>query len=363
MVVLVPTTTSVTAPETARLFMRHVFVHYGLPRVIVSDRDSKFVSAFWKASFKDLGTRLAYSSAYHPQSDGQTERVNRSMEQVLRGMCLQYGGEWEAHLPMAQFALNAAEHVSTGFAPFKLMYGYEPLVPATLQSPPGKPGSKVQAAADMVTQLAADLRRAQRNMRRAQRWQQKQANRHRRDHVYAVGDMVMLSTTHLSEFDVPGKKLLQKYVGPFPVVQVVNPVAVKLQLPASLSRIHPVFHVSLLKPAPADAQGWHAADTPAATAATPPLPVPVLPAAPAKKADAILQHDVHYSRKLKGPFRVYLVKWAGLPLWDASWVDEPELLALDPTAGELLAKYVKVYCPVWGVDTHLAHALSSSDEE
>jgi transposase InsO family protein len=349
MVVLVPTTTKVTAPLTAELFQQHVFARFGLPTVIVSDRDRKFISAFWRALFKGLGSKLAYSSAYHPQTDGQTERVNRTMEQVLRAHCMQAGGQWDKHLPLVEFVLNSAVHVSTRLSPFKLMYGYEPVVPATLGT---NTTPQVGPAQDMLAEMAAQLRQAQHALERTQRAQQQYANKRRRDHVFTVGDMVMLSTENLPVFKHSGKKVLPKYIGPFAVIQVINPVAVKLALPAQYNRIHNVFHVSLLKPVPADEAGWHG---------TPGVITPEVDpeALPCRRVELIIQHDYvlqHGVRKL-----VFLVKWRGLPLWDASWECEADLLQLDPQCDALLRSYQQVYVPTPGVDTHLD--TFSSDEE
>jgi hypothetical protein len=349
MVLLIPTTTQVTAVRTAELFQQHVFARFGLPKVIVSDRDSKFVSAFWRALFKGLGTKLQYSSAYHPQSDGQTERVNRTMEQVLRAHCLEHGEKWDTHLHMVEFVLNSAVHVSTQLSPFELMYGYQPVVPATLSVQ--EPGT-VLAAQEMLQDMATQLRLAQHNMERAQKQQQRQANKHRRDHVFTVGDMVMLSTEHLSVGKHAGNKVLPKYIGPFAVVQVINPVAVKLQLPPQYARLHPVFHVSLLKPVPADEAGWHEQ----AAILTPELQPAI---APGRSVESIMQHDYvmqHGERQL-----IFLVKWHGLPLWDATWEGEAQLLESDPACASLLQRYKEVYVPVFGVDTHL-DTFSSDDE-
>jgi transposase InsO family protein len=353
MVVLVPTTTKVTAPITAELFQQHVFPRFGLPKIIVSDRDRKFVSSFWRALFKGLGSKLAYSSAYHPETDGQTERVNRTMEQVLRAHCMQAGAQWDKHLPMVEFVLNSAVHVSTGLSPFKLMYGYEPVVPATLHA---DRSAEVAPAQEMLADMAAQLRRAQHNLERAQQSQQKYANKRRRDHVFTVGDMVMLSTENLPVFKHSGKKVLPKYIGPFAVTEIINPVAVKLALPAEYSRIHPVFHVSLLKPVSPDVAGWH--DTSAAI-------VPELDpsAVPSKSVEAVIQHDSIGQRGAKRV--VFLVKWKGLPLWDATWEQEADLLKLDKQCKALLQRYKLVYMPgtvpTPDVDTHLD--TFSSDEE
>jgi transposase InsO family protein len=349
MVVLIPTVTTLTAPRAAELFMRHVFAHYGLPRSIVSDRDSRFLSAFWKALFKSLGTKLAYSSAYHPQTDGQTERVNQTMEQVLRVFSVQRPAEWDTHLHMCQFVLNAAEHVSSGFSPFQLMYGYEPRVPATLAAAQ----SPVPAADEMLSDLTRQLRAAQHQLLKARERQTRYANQRRREHVFAVGDEVMLSTKHLSAFDVPGKKLLRKYVGPFKVAAVINPVAVRLALPQNLSRIHPVFHVSMLKPVPPGGAVWHA-DSEVPVDDTP-IPLP----AAAKRVEFVIGHDLLHTHDYSGV--LYLVKWKDVPSWDATLESEADVLAVDPSAAELLREYRELRIPVLGVDTHLP-PLPSDDE-
>jgi hypothetical protein len=246
--------------------------------------------------------------------------------------------------------LNAAKHVSTGHSPFHLMYGYEPRVPASLAASANTP---VQAADEALQGMAEQLRVAQHHLEKAQQQQRRQANRHRRDRTFAVGDSVYLSTQNLSAYDVAGKKLLPRYVGPFKVVQVVNPVAVKLALPPELQRIHPVFHVSLLKPVPPGAAEWHPDDT----AGSGVLPVA---AAPARRVQSIMQHDYVRARGA-GTLPIYLVKWQDIPSWDATWQSEEEILAVDPNAQQLIDRYVAVYRPVYGVDTHLDTFDSDSD--
>uniref|UniRef100_H3GCV8 Integrase catalytic domain-containing protein n=1 Tax=Phytophthora ramorum TaxID=164328 RepID=H3GCV8_PHYRM len=133
MVQLAPVADSVTGEQTARLFLDGVFRYHGLPETIVSDRDPRFTSAFWKTLFQLLGTRLLMSTADHPQTDGQTERVNRVLEDTLRSVCAESPGTWSASLPMVEFALNNAVHASTGFSPFYLNGLRNHLVPLTLR--------------------------------------------------------------------------------------------------------------------------------------------------------------------------------------------------------------------------------------
>lgn len=346
MVQCIPTTTTINAPGVAKLFVQHVFMHYGLPQVIVSDRDPKFVSAFWRSLFKCLDTKLAFSSSYHPETDGQTERVNRTLEQVLRCHCSAFPNHWDQYLHFAQFALNSANHVSTGYSPFYLMYGYDPVTPTTLAL---QQQSNVQSVLDMLQEMAHHLRIAQHNMAKAQKQQAEQANKRRREHVFRVGDMVMLSTDNISLPSDPGKKLRPRYIGPYPVVDIINPVSVKLGLPSSMA-IHPVFHVSYLKPVPVN--GWH--DVASHTAADPSTHVPVI-----RSVHAIIQHDTRVNRGQHQP--VYLVRWADAPLWDATWETEEDIVALDPMSVSLLSKYKSVYLPQLGMDTHL-DTFDSDDE-
>ena len=119
----ISTHTNATAPQIAQLFFKHIFVHHGLPQVIVSDQNPKFTSQFWKTLFKNLGTKLAMSSAHHPQTDGQTERMNRTLEEMIRTFVNHKQDNWDECLPAAEFAYNNSKQASTGFTPFYLDCG------------------------------------------------------------------------------------------------------------------------------------------------------------------------------------------------------------------------------------------------
>ncbi|KAE8876056.1 hypothetical protein PF003_g39779 [Phytophthora fragariae] len=131
MVHLIPVSDTVTAAETAAHFIDCVFRHHGLPESIVSDRDPRFTSAFWSSLFQLLGTKLSMSTAAHPETDGQTERVNRVLEDVLRSYATSFAS-WSSFLPLAEFALNNAEHASTGLTPFFANNARYPRVPALI---------------------------------------------------------------------------------------------------------------------------------------------------------------------------------------------------------------------------------------
>ncbi|KAF1313427.1 Pol protein, partial [Globisporangium splendens] len=131
MVHLAPVSDKISAEMTAKVFVDVVFRLHGLPVEIVSDRDTRFTSEFWRALFGLLDTKLAMSTVVHPETDGQTERVNRVLEDVLRSYAMSFK-EWSEFLPLAEFALNNSTHVSTGHSPFYVNYGIHPRVPASI---------------------------------------------------------------------------------------------------------------------------------------------------------------------------------------------------------------------------------------
>jgi transposase InsO family protein len=131
-VIAVPTVTQLSAPMLAELYFEHIVCSWGLPKVIVSDRGPQFRSKFWEALQSHLKTRINMSTAFHPQTDGQTERANRTIEDLLRAYCSQEQKQWDKFLKPICFAYNQATQVSTGHSPFYLTHGYHPLCPATL---------------------------------------------------------------------------------------------------------------------------------------------------------------------------------------------------------------------------------------
>ncbi|KAG3109507.1 hypothetical protein PI124_g13225 [Phytophthora idaei] len=133
MVHIAPVPDTITGEHAARLFVDDIFRHHGLPEAFVSDRDPRFTAAFWQTLFQLLGTRLHMSTTYHPQTDVQTERVNRVLEDTLRSVCAAAPRSWSERLPVVEFALNNAAHASTGLSPFYLNGMRHPRVPLTLR--------------------------------------------------------------------------------------------------------------------------------------------------------------------------------------------------------------------------------------
>ncbi|KAF1313441.1 Pol protein, partial [Globisporangium splendens] len=162
MVHLAPVSDKISAEMTAKVFVDVVFRLHGLPVEIVSDRDTRFTSKFWRALFGLLDTKLSMSTAAHPETDGQTERVNRVLEDVLRSYATSFK-EWSEFLPLAEFALNNSTHVSTGHSPFCVNYGIHPRVPASLVgevstlSGGGTMAKEPQSDLNAVTELKANF--------------------------------------------------------------------------------------------------------------------------------------------------------------------------------------------------------------
>ncbi|GJP29237.1 hypothetical protein CLOM_g20362 [Closterium sp. NIES-68] len=205
----IPTHTAVRTEETAQLFVRYIISQHGIPTTLISDRDPKFTSKFWKELMSLLGTKIATSSAYHLQTDGQTERLNQTVEQLLRAACKDDISKWDLHLPVLEFAYNNATHSATGQTPFFLCYGRHPLTPQQPTIP-----ATVQSAHDFITTMHKLWDRTHKRLLDIQQQQKRQADRHRTDHTITVGDQVLLDTCNLDISHLPSK-LRPCFCGPF----------------------------------------------------------------------------------------------------------------------------------------------------
>ncbi|OBZ66490.1 Transposon Ty3-I Gag-Pol polyprotein [Grifola frondosa] len=245
MVHLVPSRTNYNARQVAELVFAEVYKHHGLPRSIVSDRDVLFTSLFWTHLHKLIGVELRMSSAYHPQSDGSTERANRTIGQMLRQCIGPSQHDWVAKLPAIEFAINLARSDSTGYAPFFLNTGRMPRSMiwdhASADEYPGvrayaqKVKYAVMTAHDSI--LAARVK------------QTRDANRRRRPAPFDVDDLVYISTTNISLPKGLARKLAPKFIGPYLITKNFGNNSYRIALPSDLKRrgIHDVFHASLLR--------------------------------------------------------------------------------------------------------------------
>jgi hypothetical protein len=239
---LVPCTQEVTASEVAQLVYDQVVRLHGFPENIVSDRDTRFTSKFWQALWKLSGTQLAMSSSYHPQTDGQTENVNRAVQDILRAYVKDGRKDWDRHLTAVEIAINSSRHASTGYTPHFLNHNQEMRLPFGIALKEALATTNVPAAATAMTDMAANDETARTRLADAQAQQEKAANRHRRAEQYTVGDQVMLNTKQLSSYK---HKLACRFIGPFAVV-ATGTGNVTLDLPADM-RIHDVVNVDRVK--------------------------------------------------------------------------------------------------------------------
>jgi hypothetical protein len=293
-----------TAYKVAELFINMVCKIHGLPRSIVTDRYPIFISKFWPDLFKFSGTLLRMSSSYHPQTDGQTEVTNRTIEQYLRAFVHDKPNIWFRFLPWAEYHYNTSYNTASGLSPFQVMFG---------KPPPSIPSyaigsSSVDACDLLLSDRAEILELLRKNLLKAQQVMKHNADAHRREVNYDVGTWVYVKLQPYRQTSLTGtkyNKLSKRFYGPFRIIERVGKVAYKLELP-SYSKIHNVFHCSVLKPhigsiptvvddLPNDAVDNHPLVSPLAILAT-----------REELIDGKMQVQV-------------LVQWAGLSPYDTSW--------------------------------------------
>lgn len=286
-----------------------MYRHHGLPDKIISDRDPIFMSNFWTSLFKSLRTKLAPSSAYHPQTDGQTEISNRKVEEIIRAFANFRKDNWDEHLVDVEVAYNSAVNSTTMCSPFYVNYGIHPrTVP-------------IEALASNNPTVEEFLRNTQESVKFAfdniQRQNQKMAeyaNKSRLPHNFKVGDQVWLSTKNLSLEDGSGcRKLHPKFCGPFRILERITDVTFRLELsePMKAKGIHNAFHVSLLKPFVKDKFSRDDEPSPA---------VIFEDGHEEYEVEEILAH-----RTKRGKSQ-YLVKWKGYGDHENTWQDKEDLV-------------------------------------
>ncbi|GJR92180.1 reverse transcriptase domain-containing protein [Tanacetum coccineum] len=234
----------------ARMYLKDVVTRHGIPVLIICDRDPRFASHFWRSLQKALGTSLAMSMAYHPETDGQSERTIQTLEDMLRACVIDFGKGWVNHLPLVEFSNNNSYHASINATPFETLYGRKcrsPVCWAEVKEVQLTGPETVQETTEKIVQIKQRIQAARDR-------QKSYADLKRKPMEFQIGDKVMLKVSPWKGVVHFGKrgKLNPRYVGPFKVIERVGSVAYKLELPEELSRVHNTFHVSNLKKCYAD---------------------------------------------------------------------------------------------------------------
>ncbi|MBW0503082.1 hypothetical protein O181_042797 [Austropuccinia psidii MF-1] len=256
MAVFIPKISSITSLDLAHLFIKNIFSKHGLPSSIVSDRGPLFISSFWTNLCQKLKISRDLSTAYHPETDGQTERVNKILEQYLRMYVSYHQYDWNTRLPLAEFVYNNSDHSSTNQFPFFTVYGRDPQfdsVHITQDYPSGTLSTKMQSVQkDFKRELEAAINRFRRYAEKS-RASTPDLN---------PGDIVWLSSKNIKSTR-PTQKLSERFLGPFSILKKVSTHSYHLKLPSQWKYIHPVFHISLLEPVKTSTiPNWHQEPTP-----------------------------------------------------------------------------------------------------
>jgi hypothetical protein len=238
---IAPCNKTISAEEFADVYLANVVRLHGFQEAIISDRDPRWTSEFWRQVCKLFETKLKFSTAFHPETDGQTERMNRTIEETLRHYVSPNHTDWDKHLPMIEFAINNAMQLSTSQTPFYMNTGFHPLTPLSqLNESSNTEAKAVRVAWQTRVKQATD------KLKTAQNRQKQLVDSKRRDVTFKVNDTVLLNSKNINIKHAGSRKLLPRYIGPFKVTKCIGNVAYQIELPRNM-KCHNVFHVSLLK--------------------------------------------------------------------------------------------------------------------
>ena len=300
----IPTSEETSAQGLATLFRDHIWKHHGLPESIISDRGPQFAAQMMKELNQMLGISTDLSTAFHPQTDGQTERMNQDLEQFLRMFVDHRQENWSEWLAIAEFSYNNKIQASTKETPFFVNYGKHP----RMGIEPRREGSH-PAASEFAQKMKEIHEETQAALKKSQDDMKLYADRRRSEPPqYKIGDRVWLSTKDLQLSGRPTRKLAERWIGPYPIKKIISSNAVELDLPFS-QKIHPVVNVSRIRPYTRPMKGQKIA---------PPPPVEI---------DGEKEFEVEeiLDVRLKRNKMEYLVKWKGYTAEHNSWEPKANL--------------------------------------
>ncbi|GMF25830.1 unnamed protein product [Phytophthora fragariaefolia] len=310
--VYIPTHTTATAENTAKLFFNSVIRHYGIPSTTISDRDPKFTSKFGTALISMMKIKAAMTTAHKAQADEQTERQNRTVEDSLRCSISYHGNDWNEHLPMIEYAHATLVSSSWKMSPF-----FNPLGSAEGDQPVAR--SRVEYTSRFVQHRQEVIERARKNLLDAQEAQKRFYDRRRTANPFKVGNLTLLSTQDLNishataETTLRSQKFIPRFIGPYPIVELRRNV-VLLKLPANLKHISPRFNIDRLKVYNSNPDRFVDRVIPKST--------PVIfddDGEPLQVVEALVKKRI-FNRHPE-----YLVKWHGLPHHENTWERERNL--------------------------------------
>jgi hypothetical protein len=326
----IPCSKTSDASKIAKLYFDEIVKLYGLPKTIVSDRDVKFMSYFWKTLWHLVGTKLKFSAAYHPQTDGQTEVVNRSLGNLLRCLVGDHARTWDSILPIAQFAYNNSVNRTIGMSPFEVVHGYKARKPLDLL--PMSPHVRMSESAEAFARHVHDLHKDISNRIHSSNTRYKvQADSRRRHLEFAVGDYVMIRIRPERFPSGTVKKLQARSAGPFKVLKRIGSNAYVIELPSDYG-ISSTFNIEdlIAYKGPAtipDDPFTEPSPTPTISPDFDTIP-PNIPPTHKESIDAILDEQVILTRD--GTVQRFLVRWHGRPESDCTWIAREDLQQLDP---------------------------------
>ena len=321
----IPTTDTVNSQELAQLFVLHVFSKHGVPSHVTSDRGSEFISHFWRSLGKALDMKLHFTSGYHPEGDGQTERTNQTLEQYLRVYCNYQQDNWSSLLPLAEFAYNNAPSATTGISPFFANKGYHPNL--AIHPERDLASSRARDFVVDLDELHQELRRAILDAQEA--YKTSADVRRKTPPDFEIGSYALVKAQFFKTTR-PSKKLAEKFLGPFEILAHPGTHSITLRLPDSMRAVHPVFHVSMLEPTSPNT---------IPNRIQPPPPPVIIDGEPEFEISEVL--DTKIDNRRKACKLLYLVRWAGYEGTDeeTSWILATEL----DHASELVRDFHKSY--------------------